>query len=98
VNNKIEILLEFQKSRTSEETKEKKMIFEESDAVQFINLFNIYLKRLNINFFDEEEEADDTQENSEKEEINKSEEYSENKERQDENISEEEEKAIDIEK
>ncbi len=89
--------MEFQKTRTSEESKEKKLLFEESDAVQFINLFNIYLKRLNINFFDEEE--GETEDNSEKEEINKSEEFLENKEKEEEmQKPEQEEKAIEVEK
>ena len=51
------------------------MLFDEPNAAQFVNLFNLYLKRLNINFFDEGEEEEtlegETEDSLEKEEINK---------------------------
>lgn len=51
------------------------MIFEESDAAQFINMFNIYLRRLNINYYDEDDEnyERETEDSLDKEDIKKEE-------------------------
>ena len=48
----------------------KHLFFEESEAGRFVNLFNIYLKRLNINLTDEEGNYVEDDEDNESDEIN----------------------------
>ena len=59
------------KDLNSEDIISKNLFFEEREAEKFVTIFNIYLKRLNINLTDENEQyyqEEDNQDNHEYEE------------------------------
>jgi hypothetical protein len=65
------------KDLNSDDTITKNLFFEEPEAEKFVTLFNIYLKRLNINltdeneqFFEDEEHTDNQEDPESREEIN----------------------------
>ena len=55
--NLIHIKLEFLKGFVSEETIVKDLYFEEKQAQRFVNFLDLYLKRLNIQLFEEKDNS-----------------------------------------
>jgi hypothetical protein len=65
--------LEFLKDLYSEDTIVKDLYFEEKQAESFVNLLDIYLRRLNIQLFEEEDNINRNTQEDEGNEINKKE-------------------------
>jgi hypothetical protein len=90
-------MLEFMKDMVSEDTIIKDLFFDEKTAQNFINLFNIYLKRLNIQLADDDNEITNKDEDDTQDELEKNQNLNENEINKKEIENEEEEKDIDPE-
>lgn len=86
------------KDLNSEDIISKNLFFEESEAEKFVTIFNIYLKRLNINLTDENEQyyqEKDNQDNQDQEDYDHHEEINAQR-KNSHNSNDEETKQSDI--